>query len=341
MLYFLYGPNDFSSLVKLNQIKTVFREKNKSSLNLFELQASDFNLENFKNALKTDSLFFGKRLVIVKDMLIAGNTEHKNNLLLFLKSKNAQLNIVKSERVIVVFRESDQPDKRQSLFKFLFGAAKVQEFKPFTSLELRQWILNRFKAEGINISNILIDKLIALSSNDLWMLNNEIKKLIAFNKDTQEVSDQSIDLLVKVAIQSSIFNLIEALAENNKKNALNLLYKHLEMGDNELYILSMFVYQFRVMLQIKSLLEKNTAYCDLIKQSGLHPFVVRKNMKQLKKISFNKIEKAYKNLLEMEVKIKNSSFESMSGLVSFIFKLSSSCSNSYKNIAKHDQRFFM
>lgn len=310
MLYFLYGPDNFRSLEKLNQIKSAFKAKNKNNFNLSEFSSvNDFSFNDFKASLRMNSLFAGKRLVIIRDFLTNALIHIQEKIIDFLQNND----IAKNKEAIVIFYESEAVDKRKKSFKFLTNNAISQEFKVLQGADLRAWIGDRIK------NNHVIEKLAVSSGNDLWALNNDIKKLKAYSGENQIIQEKDIDLLVKPKIESNIFNLIEALSKNNKKIALWLLYKQLEIGDNELYILTMIIYQFRLLLQIKSLLEQNIPQYVLAKKTGLHPFVVRQNINQAREFSLNSLKNIYNNLLYLDKKIKFGIIEPRLGLERFVY----------------------
>jgi len=134
-------------------------------------------------------------------------------------------------------------------------------------------------------------------------MSNEIKKLASF-KNNKTVRTEDIKLLVRSKIETDIFKTIDAIADKNKKQALNLLHKHLEKGDSPLYLLSMINYQFRNLLAVKDLIEKQIPYNIILKRSGLHPFVVKKSYYQSQKFTFQELKKIYQKIFKKDLDIK-------------------------------------
>ena len=94
------------------------------------------------------------------------------------------------------------------------------------------------------------------------------------------------------------------MAQKNKKEAFSLLHKHIENGDNALYLLSMIAYQFKNLLIIKELIEKRLPYAVVSKNSGLHPFVVKKTYYLCGQFSFNELKKIYQKIFQADLDIK-------------------------------------
>ena len=173
----------------------------------------------------------------------------------------------------------------------------------FLKDKLKSWVRKKIESYGGDIEGKALEKLLESVGSDLWQMENEIKKLVSF-KDGKTITQEDVELLVGQKIDAYIFKTIDALAERRKDLALSLIHKHLEKGDNALYLLAMINFQFRNLLLIKDFAEKNTPYYLIIKQSGLHPFIVRKSFQQAKQFSFQKLKKIYQNIFQADINIK-------------------------------------
>jgi DNA polymerase-3 subunit delta len=91
---------------------------------------------------------------------------------------------------------------------------------------------------------------------------------------------------------------------------LVLLHKHLDAGENSLYLLSMIAYQFRNLLIIKELLNarKPLASC------GLHPFVVKKSSYLCSQFSMEQLKKIYQKIFQVDLDIKTGKIEAETAL---------------------------
>ena len=142
---------------------------------------------------------------------------------------------------------------------------------------------------------------------------NEIKKLVSYKKKGKiEVAD--IKLLVRPKIETDIFKTIDALAEKKKNLALNLIHNHLEKGDTPLYLLAMINFQFRNLLEVKDLIEKNIPYYQIINQSNLHPFIVKKSFQQAKRFTLPQLKKIYQKIFQVDLNIKTGKLDPQTAL---------------------------
>ena len=305
MIIFLYGEDSYRTKQKLEDIVLHYKKVHKSGLNLIKLDAKEKDFKDFFNSLKTVSMFAEKKLIILKN--IFSDTKFQDDFLKEIKN----LNDLKD---IIVIYEKESVDQRNKLFKTLKKDAKCQEFKLLDNKLLKAWMLKEFENYKTKIEPMAENLLLDYVGNDLWKLQNEIKKLAWFKAGLPAqagkiIKKEDVELLIKPKIETDIFKTIDALAERNKKQALLLLHKHLENGDNSLYLLSMMEYQFKNLLIIKELIEKRTPYAVISKNSGLHPFVVKKTYQQAKNFSFQGLKKIYQRIFEVDLSIKTGKVE--------------------------------
>jgi len=309
VLIFLYGPDTYRSRQKLNEIIEKYKAKHKTGLNFKRLDFNEKDLNELKNIASSSSMFKEKKMIILENVF-ERKTEQLKEIVEYAKKKNFE----KDEETAVVFYEKGDPDKRTELYKFLVKNPNIsQEFKPLENIKLESWIKKETEQKGGKIDTQTIRKLAASVGGDLWQMSQEIDKLVLF-ADKAVIGEKEIDLLVKAKIETNIFNTIDALAQRNKKLALRLLHQHLEEGENEVYLLTMFAYQFRNLLIVKSLEEKGVPYYELAKRTKLHPFVIKKTWAQMKNFSLSELKKIYSKLLELDIAIKTGRIEPKTAL---------------------------
>lgn len=300
MIIFLYGKDTYRMREKMKEIVEHYKKIHQSGLNLKYLD--DFS--DFEDNLKQTSMFKEKKLIIINDLF--SSSEFKERF------SEKRKDFLKSEDIILIYQEKDFI-KSDSLYKFLKRNIKFQEFELLKGQKLKNWARKEFEKHKTEIEPKALDLLIEYIGSDLWKMNNEILKLINY-KNRKIINKEDIEFLIRSRIETDIFKTIDALAGKNKKQALDLLHKHLEKGDSPLYLISMINYQFRNLLIIKDLIEKSKPYNIILKTSGLHPFVVKKSYYQSQKFSFQELKKIYQKIFEIDFSIKTGRIEPGAGL---------------------------
>ena len=294
MLIFLYGSDTYRSRQKLQEIIENYKKAHKKGLNLKYFEGKDFDFGEIQNEIQQTSIIAGNKMLILEDTF--SNIDFKEK---FLKRSK---NFINSKDLILFYEQKELP-AADTFFKLLKKSGKSQELKLLEGQNLKNWIKKEFNSYGAKTEPAVIEKLINFLGNDSWQLSNEIKKLATYKKN-KIIQASDVELLVKPKIDVDIFKTIDAIAEKNKKQALSLLHKHLEKGDSPLYLLSMINFQFRNLIQIKSLVEKNCTYQNIQKSTKLHPYVVKKSLWQIRKFSFPELKKIYQKIFKADMNIK-------------------------------------
>jgi len=308
MVIFLYGEDSYRSKQKLDEIIGQYRKVRTSGLNLMHVDASQADFTDFMVHVKSSSMFAETKLVILKNVFADK---------VFQEALTENIKPLNALKDVVVIYESSTPDQRLKLFKLLIKECKNQEFNLLEGRELKMWAVKEFEALGQKINVDALELLIASAGKDLWRASSEVQKLSAYKKG-QTIKKEDVALQVKANIEMDIFKTIDALAQKDKKQALALLQKHLDGGDNPLYLLSMVAYQFRNLLVVKELAEKGLMYASIVKKSGLHPFVVKKSYFACSQFSFDYLKQLYRKIFQIDADIKTGKIEPETALEIFV-----------------------
>ena len=199
---------------------------------------------------------------------------------------------------IIVIYEKEPVDERVKLFKTLVKETKHQEFKFLSGAKLTAWVDAELAKYSAKIDLFAKNVFLGRVGNNLWQAENDIKKLVYFAAG-KIITKEDVLLLTKPKIENDIFKTIDAIAQKDKAQALSLLKKHIDSGDNVLYLLTMIAYQFKNLMLIKN----NPQNC------GLHPFVLRKNYGLAAQFSAEQLKKIYHQIFEIDLDIKTGKIE--------------------------------
>jgi len=314
MIIFLYGPDTFRSRQKLKALKAKFiNEIDKSGLNIEILNGADLEAAKFENAISTPSFLAKKRMVIIEDLITKNKGQKIQKEILETLDKG------KFDDVIIIFWESglDQSKSKKSkltqkrsnlLFNRLAKEKYAYEFKMLDEPEVRNWANQEIKARGGKIKPSALNLLTDMVGNNLWQLDTEFEKLMALSRG-QEITNAEVVDLVKTKLDENIFKLTDAIGQKNKKTALKLISDQLKSGVSALELLSKIIWQFKNLLLIKEFVETNGERYPanrLTYQLGLHPFVVKKNIAQVKNYNADELKIIYNHLLKIDYKLKTS-----------------------------------
>ncbi len=304
MIYFIYGQDNYRAKEKLQEITDHYKSVHKSGLNLVQIDAKENNFKDVFNNFKITSMFDEKKLIILKDIFL--NKKFGEDLL-------EEIKILENEKDVIIIFEKNEVDQRTKLFKALIKSAKCQEFNFLDNRGLKNWFKKESEKYKLKIDPVAENTLLLYVGNDLWQLENEIKKLVNF-KPGKIIKKEDIILQIKPKTENDIFKTIDAISQKDKKQALSFLHKHLDDGDNSLYLLSMVAYQFRNLLIIKEMIDSGLPYAVIQKKSGLNPFMVRKTYYLCGQFTFLELKKIYRKIFQIDLNIKTGKIDAETAL---------------------------
>lgn len=321
MLIFLFGSDIFRTSEKLGQLKNQYLSKNSSGTDLSVLEYGESGgVKSLSEILSTQGLFSTKQLVIVKNICTKGLLDQQKEILSFLKS---QPSLKDDADCVIVFHEAGAPKKNGALYKFLLTSSKKQEFPLLEGSQLSQWALDYAKklSPEISFSKNALNLLLAATGNDLFVLSNEITKLVSY-KNKGEIENEDIETLVKSKVDSTMFETIEALSSGNKARALKLLHEQIAKGEDVFYILSMYTYQIRTLLKIGDFYWQGMTSAPQIAQaSGIHPYVIQKSLSQIRNLSEERTKQMLRDLAEIDQNAKTGKVDPLLALDTFIVSI--------------------
>jgi DNA polymerase-3 subunit delta len=123
---------------------------------------------------------------------------------------------------------------------------------------------------------------------------------------SRSITIPDVQLFLDEKIDDNVFGMIEAMVSGNKKTAFKLLQQQRRLGEEEGKIFGLFIWQFKIMLQIADILAREPHLTsDIVaKELGIHPFVAKKNFAVAKQYSLAQLEKIYHTLLHIDTKTK-------------------------------------
>jgi len=303
MIILLYGNDVYQSGQKLRQMQKKFiADVDPSRLNIEVIDNAKTPIGEFQKAIKSVPFLAKRRLIIFKNILSNGNKDLLGSLYKILEEY--RLNYDKENSNALIFFETTEKLGRTKLAKLLKESQFAHKFDPLEGFALNKWIRLTVREREGRITEDAIKELAALIGNDLWVLHNEIDKLIAYAGD-EKITKENVCLLVKGRFDDNIFAMVDALGQRNKKRALKLLSDQLAIGAHPMYLLTMLIRQYRILLSVKDMAQYGKNKKDISLFLGIHPFVVTKSLQQGAGYSFEQLRKIYAELLKIDKQLKD------------------------------------
>ena len=342
MIIFLYGRDSYRLKQNLDKITAEYRKKNSGmSFSILDF-SSDVSagtkkqLEKLNDLIKTVSFFDEKRLIVLKNAFSAGE-EMADLITSWELSADKQRILVFAENL----EEKELARKDKRLFGLLSAKPNIaKSSEPLEGKRLENWAKEEIESLGGKIEPAVLRKLISYAANPvsrdkfsdptaIWRLRQEIDKLVNYKSaggnggiaKNGSINVSDVELLVGPNVNLNIFEVVDAVAGKNRYGALAMIYNHLETGADPYYIFSMIVFQFRNLLRVKTLAQNAVPYVDIVKKTGLNPYVVKKTYEQCKKFGLDELKRAFVMLAQTEIGAKSGTIDMAEGLYRFALSL--------------------
>ncbi|MBP6016104.1 MAG: DNA polymerase III subunit delta [Candidatus Promineofilum sp.] len=189
----------------------------------------------------------------------------------------------------------------------------VKKFDQPKGHDLERWVRTHVEERGGRIDPQAAGLLAANVGGDLQALTNEVEKLVLY-KGQATIETADVVLLSPYVAEETIFELVDALGGRQAARAAELFQEKLHEGADPFYLFSMFIRQFRLLLQARALLDAGERPAGIAAQMKLHPFVADKLAHQARNFSLPQLEQIYRRLLDIDVDVKTGKADLLTAL---------------------------
>jgi DNA polymerase-3 subunit delta len=317
-VYLLFGTEAFL----INETKQLLLSQllNEEELD-FNYASYDLEETSIETALEdAETLpFLGEKKVIIlhnPTFLTAektkGKVEHN------LARLESYLNEPAPFTVIVFAAPYEKLDDRKKVTKELKRKAITIEAKKLSEQELKGWVRERAKLNGIEIEAAAVERMLVLAGTNLFLLTSEVDKLALYASDERKINVDIVEKLVSKSLEQNIFTLIEKVVQRKLDEALSIYYDLLKQNEEPIKILSLLAGQFRLIYQVKELARKGYGQQQIASYLKVHPFRVKLAAGQAGKFTDEELAGLMKQLAEADYEMKTGGMDK-SLLVEMIF----------------------
>lgn len=304
MIIFLFGKDTFRSRQRLKQLVDKFKvDRDPQGYNVVSLDAS--TIEKPARILEEVLAvpFLATRRCIVIERLLS--SKHKEVQQEILDRITAQK--IPDTNVVMLWEETDtfKTKEGKQLFEQLGKEKFTQQFDPLVGIKLSQWIVQEVKDRGGVMQSVAVQYVVNQGAGDMWRLSSLIDQLIAY-ANGREITLADIQLFLDEKVDDNIFNLVDAVVAKQDKKVYQMIQEQYRKGEDAQYIFAMLLRQFRILLTIRDLYdrEKNISSDTVAKLLKLHPFVVKKSVPLVQRYAGDELKKIYRGLLDMDIGVK-------------------------------------
>jgi DNA polymerase-3 subunit delta len=343
LLYILVGQDDYTIGETLKKIKQGIGDASLLEANTTVFEAEGLSAERLRAECSTVPFMTAKRLVVVNGLLWRFHPKERAASAPATPKKAAgkakedghqsfagvMNNLPPTTSLVLVDTEIKDKDIKElkklkelnPLFREIEAGATTQTASLLTGTQLNMWIQVKVKDLGGSISTPAVSTLARLIGGNLWIMSNEIAKLVLYAKD-RRIEEKDVKLMVSSINESNIFNLIDAVFEGRPDTAEAILQQLLQAGEPPAQILFMLARQMQLIVRLKDMKEHSRPKMEIQQKLGLmNEFVWLKTAAQAERFTFPRIKEIYNRLLEADLSIKTGKYDGETAVSMLIAEL--------------------
>lgn len=315
MLYVLHGPDQVRAREELQKIRAGLDRDGNLAHNTVRLEPRGLSAADLRAACHVASFFPEDRLVIVEGLQQRFSGTRRRGGRAPAKTTRAAapsdfeqfvdvLTTLPPTTTVVLLDEQPQV----AFLEGVSGSATVKEYPLLRAGELRAWAESRVKAQGGSINPAALDRILALIDGaHLGELASEIDKLVTYTNG-RRIESADIDELVSSALQYQIWDLTDAVVAGRADRALGFVETMAARGGRDYapqLLIFMITRQYRQLILAQAMLAERLSQQEIGQRLGIFSqFPLRKVIEQAGRYSPERLEAAYRRLLETDVAVK-------------------------------------
>lgn len=291
-IYLLYGEEDYLRKQYRDRLRKALLGDG-DAMNYHYFEGKDVSVSEVIDLAETMPFLSERRVIVLENTMLFKHGGE--SLAQYIASPAETVNIILVEKEI---------DRRSKLYKAVTANGRAVEFKSQDEDVLKQWILGMIKKENKNITKQDLEYFLEKTGTSMENINKELEKLFCYCIDRDVITKEDIDDICSRQINNQIFDMLNAIAEKRKQDAMNMYYDLLTLKEPPMRILYLLARQFNILMQVKELKRKGYDNKSIGTAVKLPPFIVGKYVTQASRLSMSVIRQALTDCVEAEEAVK-------------------------------------
>ncbi|MCJ7715060.1 MAG: DNA polymerase III subunit delta [Anaerolineales bacterium] len=306
-IYLLHGNDEFAIHSFLEeQLKPKMGDSSEAAMDITTLDGNSSKLDGIKSEVLTIPFLSKRRMVVVNNPLVLAKSKTNQEKFISL------LESIPSTTALILI-ENEIPKSGQWLVKWIqehkdLGWGRV--FSLITGGAMTRWIQDQAEKLGGKIHNEAAQLLASYIAEDPRLAKKEIEKLLTYVDFSRPISEADVRILTADVRQGDIFEMVDAIGNGDGKTAMFMLRRLLE-GSDPLSLFGMIVRQFRLMIQVRELLDEDPSqdHNSIADKMNIHPYPIKKIIPKVNQFTLPRLKTIFHQLSEVDQAMKTGQLE--------------------------------
>jgi DNA polymerase III subunit delta len=330
VVYIFHGEDEFSIAREVSKLKDKLDGSSVADMSTTQFDGRSLDFAELRMTCLAAPFMARRRLVILTHPLASLSTPAAREAFIsFLEEIPASTALVLIEHRRLTSNKDLDKGKIHWLENWARTAGErvyLRQFDAKKDATMQAWIQQRAAELGGEFSLEAARLLSNLVADDTLMADQEIQKLLLYVNFSRPVEEGDVVLLTPFEGKLEDFALVNALREKDAQLALQVVRKQLE-EDDPLRILGSIVYQFRLLLLARALLDEGGTVSDaaaqlISKLQRVNPGPAYHAARYALKFTTPTLENIYRLLLETDTAIKTGEMSAELALETLVTQLS-------------------
>lgn len=301
-VYILHGDDEFGIQELIDhKLKPLMGDTANAEMDITTLNGSAISRRELQAETQSMPFLSERRMVILSHPLsLASRKKERQAFLSLLESiPPSTACILKIDRGLkeghwLIQWAEDHPQQAwQRTFDLPKGAA------------MTRWIQRRATEKGGEFSPQGARLLAAYVNEDPRLASQEIEKLLTYVENQRPVTAEDVRELTADVRQGDVFEMVDAISRGDGESAMRMLRRQLK-ENHPLALFGMIVRQFRLLIQVREILDRNPQrdQRSIASELGVHPYPIQKILPQAKLFTLPQLEAIYHKLSDVDFAMK-------------------------------------
>ena len=296
-LYLLHGSENVSKEENLKALVNAAVEPASKAFNLDIFRGEEMDAADAVSRATAFPMMAARRVVVVKRLERLREPDLRTLLPLVDNPV---------ETTVLVFT-ADKLDGRKKISAALRKNAVSVEFKPPYESELPRWIRNRAAALKKRIEPDAVHMLhVGVGPNPAELVS-ELEKLAIYAEGRETITRDDVIQIAGASRSATVFELTDAVGKRNAGDALAVLHRLMEHGDNPVAIVAMLARHIGILRKARWLRNQGLPRSEMAGKLKVPPFFVSGYLEQAAQFEDQNLWYAYEALLYADNRLKSRS----------------------------------
>ncbi|NLG03986.1 MAG: DNA polymerase III subunit delta [Clostridia bacterium] len=310
-VYLLFGEEDYLRRQYRDKLRKALSAEG-DTMNYTYFEGNNLNTKAVIDLAETMPFMAEYRLIIIENSGLFKTSD--DTLADYMKQ------IPDTTKFVFVEKEID---KRGRLYKAIAAAGRVVEMVHQEDETLKRWIAKTLDQDGKRIQEHTLDYFLQKTGSDMSNIATELEKLICYMGDEEIVSRDDVDAICTNVITNQIFDMIDCMAEQKQKQALDYYKDLLALKEPPMRILYLIARQFNLLLQVKELKAAGHGNDTISQKTGIRKYFLGKYMAQSAKFKRRMLKEALTQCVMAEEQVKTGRLNDIVSVEMLIIRYSS------------------